>query len=172
MSMESVRRRKWSLEGGAGNCWVILTCVVLPAAALFLFFLFSLSFFSFFSVSSLWHKSGQMKMSRSRFILQRGFDCHVRAIDCSKDRGKSRNVITVLLRVGATAGQSMRSKKGYWFARGKKCSLRQPEWSGGKWQRRADLSAAPMNYPIFSRDGVTADCGTKKVQHRGCVSVH
>jgi len=45
-----------------------------------------------------WHKSEKMKMSWSRFILQRGFDCHVRVIDCSKDRGKSRNVITVLLR--------------------------------------------------------------------------
>lgn len=37
-------------------------------------------------------------MSWSRFILQRGFDCHVLVIDCSKDRGKSRNVITALLR--------------------------------------------------------------------------
>lgn len=38
-------------------------------------------------------------MSRSRFILQRGFDCHVRVIDCPKDRGKSRHVITVQLRL-------------------------------------------------------------------------
>lgn len=42
---------------------------------------------------------GQTKMSRRRFILQRGRDCHVRVIDCSKDRGKSRNVIIVLLRL-------------------------------------------------------------------------
>jgi hypothetical protein len=59
-----------------------------------------------------WHKSEEMKMSWSRFILQRGFDCHVRVIDCSKDRGKSRNVITVLLRSVPPLRQSMRSKKG------------------------------------------------------------
>lgn len=58
-------------------------------------------------------------MSWSRFILQRGFDCHARVIDCPKDRGKSRNVITASAQVAPTARQSMRSKKSYRLAHGK-----------------------------------------------------
>ena len=50
-------------------------------------------------------------MSWSRFILQRGFDCHARVIDCSKDRGKSRNVITVLLRLVPLPGNQWEVKR-------------------------------------------------------------
>lgn len=67
------------------------------------------SFLSFlsFGVSS----SGRMKMSRRGFILQRGFDCHVRVIDCSGDGGKSRNVITVLLRLVPPPGDQCEVKR-------------------------------------------------------------
>lgn len=50
-------------------------------------------------------------MSWSRFILQRGFDCHVGVIDCPKDRGKSRNVITVLLRLVPPPGDQWEVKR-------------------------------------------------------------
>ena len=86
--------------------------------------------FSFFFLRT-WHKSEEMKMSWSRFILQRGFDCHVRVIDCSKDRGKSRNVITVLLRSVPPLRQSMRSKKeDIDLCAAKNCSLRPAECTG------------------------------------------
>lgn len=50
-------------------------------------------------------------MSQSRFIFQRGFDCYERVIDCSKDRGKSRNVITVLLRSVPPPGNQCEVKR-------------------------------------------------------------
>lgn len=88
-----------------------------------------LSFFlSFFGVSSSWHKSGQMKMSRSRFTSQRGFDCHVRVIDCSKDRGKSRNVITVLLRSVPPPGNQWEVKRDIDLRAAK--SVAWDNWSG------------------------------------------
>lgn len=90
-------------------------------------------------------------MSWSRFILRRGFDCHVRVIDCSKDRGKSRNVITVLLRLVPPPGNQWEVKRDIdlWAAKSVAWDNRRAAAEGGvaqtcHWQ--------PTNYPISSED--------------------
>lgn len=91
-------------------------------------------------------------MSWSRFILQRGFDCHVLVIDCSKDRGKSRNVITALLRSLPLLSNQWEVKRAIDL-----CWAKTEAWdtglglAGHAWQRDTDTWSCQQQPLGFSR---------------------